>query len=235
MISEQLVTREESRASPPGLAQDRVERKGLPITVEDSCGGEAGPRAANHTFKTWGSFNKTTSRAPRALAPVPPPRLSASLEESWDRDPVQVPLDCAAIECIRLRRRTQYHSRDIDPARSRQAGYFLIGMKSSFRDSREGLARCQWYEIGAGKKHGASIPRPASASPHPQRFPVFRGCAITFEPCNLQRSRCRRTTCSNWIIRCAPRMLLLPRPRLTNMLRSIAPSARSGSNPAVAS
>jgi hypothetical protein len=55
--------------------------------------------------------------------------------DSWDRYLKQVPLDRAAIECIHVRRRAEHHTIGIDPAPSGQAGYFLLGMKSSFGDS----------------------------------------------------------------------------------------------------
>lgn len=61
--------------------------------------------------------------------------------DSWDWYPVQIPLNCAAIESIYVRRGTRHYTHCIDLVRSGHAGYFLIGMKSSFGDSWEGLSR----------------------------------------------------------------------------------------------
>jgi hypothetical protein len=61
--------------------------------------------------------------------------------DSWDWYPVQIPLNCAAIESIYVRGGTRHYTHRIDPVRAWQAAYFLIGMKSSFGDSWQGLAR----------------------------------------------------------------------------------------------
>jgi hypothetical protein len=61
-------------------------------------------------------------------------RFSASLEESWDRDPVQIPLHRAAIKRVDTGRRVGDYPVGIDPPCSRQTGYFLVGMESSCRD-----------------------------------------------------------------------------------------------------
>jgi hypothetical protein len=53
-------------------------------------------------------------------------RFSAKLEESWDRDAVQISLDRAAIECVRVRRRAEHYPLGIDPPRSRQTGNFVF-------------------------------------------------------------------------------------------------------------
>jgi hypothetical protein len=93
--------------------------------------------AANHIFKSWGSLMETTSPAPaRTLARVPR-RLdfSASLEDSLNRDAVQVSLDRASVEGVHASRRSEHYPLTIDSAYSRQVGYLLLGMKSSCGDS----------------------------------------------------------------------------------------------------
>jgi len=61
--------------------------------------------------------------------------------DSWDWYPVKIPLNRAAIESIYVRGGTRHYTHCIDPVRCGHAGYFLIGMKSSFGDSWEGLSR----------------------------------------------------------------------------------------------
>src|SRR5712671_6131018 len=55
---------------------------------------------------------------------------------SWNRDPVQVALGGAVVERVNVTRRTGYRSQGVDPTRSWQAGYFLLGTKSARRDRR---------------------------------------------------------------------------------------------------
>ena len=62
------------------------------------------------------------------------------VSRNWDA--VKIPLGGAVIEGIDVWRRAGHHPLGIDPLRSRQMGNFLIGTKSSFGDSWEGLARC---------------------------------------------------------------------------------------------
>jgi hypothetical protein len=78
----------------------------------------------------------------------------------------------------------------------------------------------------------AVLPVAPTTSP---RFPVSGGCAITFEPCNLQRSRRHLRWFPGLIIRSVPRMIRARRSRRMNTLRTIAPFARGGWSRAVAS
>jgi hypothetical protein len=57
------------------------------------------------------------------------------LQYSLNRDPIQVPLGGAVIERIDVQRRPRPDASFVDPARSRQVGYFLFGMESPCRDS----------------------------------------------------------------------------------------------------
>ena len=61
---------------------------------------------------------------------------SRRMQDSWERDPIQIALGRAAIKRIDTNRRAGHYPLGIDSARSRYLGYLLVGMKSTCGDSR---------------------------------------------------------------------------------------------------
>jgi len=71
--------------------------------------------------------------------------------QSRDWYPIEVPLDRAAVERVHISRWPQHDSASLNPASPGNSRDFLIGSKPSIGDSRKGLARCQWDQVGPGK------------------------------------------------------------------------------------